>query len=70
MLIIKATTSSELAKFYKRRAYYEDGAGLVGIKYADFIRWHRMVPSGDGFSVTGSTLTPEGARRYLLKKED
>ena len=54
-----------------RDHFYDDGAGRVGLKYGGDHRvvWWAFVQASGCYKITGSTDTPEGARRVKVRPD-
>ncbi len=49
-----------LCKSHRALVYFDDGNGLIGVyNHANIVQWYRWTMAG--YSLSGSTLTPEGA---------
>ena len=47
---------------FGRPAWYDDGAGAVGIRRGGWVRWYKVGADGR-YCLTGSTRGAQGARR-------
>ena len=58
-------TIAAVCRAHRRRCYFDDGEGLIGVyNHRNVVLWYRWTEAG--YSVTGSTNTPERAQlRYL-----
>lgn len=59
-------TIATLCKAHRRRSYFDDGEGLIGVyNHRNMVLWYRWTVAG--YSLTGSTNTPQGTQRYYLR---
>ena len=59
-------TISELCRAHRRTYYFDDGEGLIGVhNHAGVVLWYRWVLGG--YSLCGSTATPQSATRKELE---
>lgn len=54
-----------LCKSHRASVYFVDGGDLIGVyNHANMVLWYRWTLAG--YSLTGSTLTPEGAEERRI----
>lgn len=59
-------TISDIAKLYRHSKYfYDDGKGHIGFRHDGRIVWWKYYGRGEGYRMSGSTDTPEGARHTI-----
>ena len=60
------TSINDLCKSHRRNYFYDDGEGLVGVhNHSGFVLWYRYIENV-GYSLAGSTLTPQGSAKHTL----
>ena len=58
-------TLKALCKSHRRRCYFEDEEGLIGVyNHRNQVLWYRW--SVAGYSLTGSSASPQGAEMHYL----
>ena len=51
------------------RGFYDDGAGLLGVKAGGFYHWYRWDERANNYQRAGSTLTRQGATYYRAERK-